>query len=193
MSVLDVYNDSFTPSKPSETVWTEEGGLVEVPPTTGDTKSRYEWDDARYENRHTVKYPPGTAAALKEFLLQHRLGFLFEDPDRSFSEVTENFTFTGSETFALARKFINASTIVLTVDGSPESNWSLTGNNTAPVIVPSGGFATGAVVVTYRFYYQVKPGPIPLRSQLIVPGAKPAQASTVEVFEIKPGGHRIWS
>lgn len=190
MSLLDVY--PVTPSKPAETVFTDEGGRVAVEPTTGDTKVRHEWDMGRYENRHTVRFPPDTARELLQFLIDHRLGFLFEDPDRSYSEVEEEFTFTGTETFALARKFVNAATIAVTVDGAPESDWTLSGNNTAPLITPGGTFPTGDVVVTYRFYYQVQPGPIPLRSQLIVPGAKPAQASTVEVFEIKPGGHRIW-
>jgi hypothetical protein len=187
VSALDVY--AFSPSKPAETVWTEEGGRVAVEPTTGATKVRHEWTRARYENRHTVRFPPGTARELREFLHDHRLGFLFEDPDRSYSEVSERFAYTGTGTFALSRKFIKASTVVVTVDGAPESDWTLSGNNTVPLITPGGTFPNGAVVVTYRHYYQVQPGPIPLRSQLLVPGAKPALVATVEVFEIQPGGH----
>jgi hypothetical protein len=191
MSVLDVF--PFTPSKPCETAWTDEGGRVDFRAGTGKDIVRFEGDDSRFEERFTVRFPNsvGLGSVLRTFLKEHRLGFLHESPDRAYSETSENFTYTGSETFALAKKFVNDATIVVTVDGAPEADWSLSGNNTAPLITPGGTFATGAVVVTYRFRYQVRAGVNPLRSSLHVPGALPSSDATVEVFEIDPGGHLV--
>jgi len=139
-----------------------------------------------------VRFPnQGLARELKAFLKAHRTGFLYQSPDRSWSETVENFTYTGSETFPLEKKFVNASTVVVKVDGVVDANWGLSGNNTAPVITPTGGFATGAVEITYRYYYQVRTGPNPLRGTTLVPGPTPALDCTIEVFEIDPGKHLV--
>lgn len=63
----------------------------------------------------------------------------------------------GGEEFALARKFIDSSTLVVKIGGVTQTlttDYTFSGNNTAPLVTTTASADTGAVLLSYEYYYQ---------------------------------------
>lgn len=102
----------------------------------------------------------------------------------------------GGETFTTAKKFLDASTLVVKVNGATQTlttDYTVSGNNTAPTITTTASFDTGTVTFEYEFYYQVRATVngystafLNRGSSLTDPGAQTIQLTMREVV---PGGH----
>lgn len=100
----------------------------------------------------------------------------------------------GGETFTTAKKFLNADTLVVYVDGVTQTlttDYSLSGNNTAPTITTTASFDTGAVTADYEFYYQVyirQNGVSQLDPDIDLNDQGPTVVA-VSIIEERAGGH----
>ena len=106
----------------------------------------------------------------------------------------------GGETFTTVRKFIHhtdfgesATTLVVKVDGVAQTlttDYTVSGNGTAPTITTTASFDTGAVTFDYEFYFQVF-GYL-LRTADLVPGASLSSPGTdrvvLDMIEQASGG-----
>ncbi|RLA10562.1 MAG: hypothetical protein DRQ59_11660 [Gammaproteobacteria bacterium] len=99
------------------------------------------------------------------------------------------------ETFATAAKFLDLSTLVVKVAGVEQTlatDYTVSGNNTAPTITATATFDTGAVTFDYEFYYQVRAGGSFVAGflnrglSLADPGA---QTIPLSLREVRAGGH----
>lgn len=103
----------------------------------------------------------------------------------------------GGEEFALDKVFIDADTLVVKIGGTVQTlttDYTFSGNNTAPKITTTASADTGAVTLDYEFYHQVVlqelGGGTAYRIDrgLAVPGA---HTVVVEFREAKAGGHLV--
>lgn len=89
--------------------------------------------------------------------------FLYSALKAKYNEVADEALGTaaggGGETFALDRKFIDSASLVVKAAGVVQvltTDYTFSGNNTAPLITTTAAFDTGAVTASYRYYHQVR-------------------------------------
>lgn len=145
-----------------------------------------------------------TVAALRDFA-DARQGFidsfLYRSAKPELREVVDDARGThsgGAGTDFFARhKFLDAATLVVRVAGVVQvlaTDYSFSGNNTAPKITTTASFDSGAVTFSYDYYRQVAFALDPFQgSRMLVPGASLASPGTdrlpFAVDEVRPGGH----
>ena len=98
--------------------------------------------------------------------------------------------------FALDSKFVEADTLVVEVAGVRQvltTDYTFSGNNSAPKITSTANLDSGAVVASYRFYHQVRVrqtgGPLYRRDVSL--GTQRICFVPVEIREAIPGGHLV--
>ena len=133
--------------------------------------------------------------------------FLFKDhtPANFKVEGEAGGTSSGApsgETFTTAKKFIahtdfgeSATTLIVKVDGVAQTittDYTVSGNGTAPTVTATANFDTGAVTFDYSFYYQVRgrgswaTSFLNRGTSLTAPGA---QVVSLSLREVRAGGH----
>lgn len=171
--------------------------------TGGFTARRAEYgDDGKFTARFAMRLPRDsqTLATWYSFV-DARKGaddsFLYKSVFDQYHDVTDEAVGTGDGSttdFALDMKHIDTSTLVVELDGTPTVLYTLTGNNSAPIIEFNSAPA-GSVVITasYDYYHQVHFDTDDLEPEILARGSTDAttlaELPFVSVTETQPGDY----
>lgn len=104
----------------------------------------------------------------------------------------------GGETFALDYKFVDSTTLRVFVGGVEQAlttDYSLSGNNSAPIITTTASFDTGTVTAYYEFYQTVRfaemPRAQPRTGGAVSYGQQEIAAFTLALVETSPGARLV--
>lgn len=123
--------------------------------------------------------------------------FLYKAQFTQYNTVTDEAVGTGDASttdFPLDNKYIDASTLVVELNGTPTVAYTLTGNYTAPIVeldsAPGGGVA---ITASYEYYHSVHLTSDDLEPEILSRGTTDATTKAllqgVEIEEAQPGDY----
>ena len=172
-----------------------DGGYFATHAEDGKRYSLVTYEAERFTAAYSVLFPQTstglTLQDLEEFWRDHLDDpFLLEPKDFDHAYFEDTFTAAGVQTvFYLSRKHVKASSLVVTLDGSPQA-YTLQDNDVRPSLLISPA-VTGDLVVKGTSYVLVLPAEPRLGHSIVVPGNSVSARGTkrvgFSVEEVDPG------